>query len=176
MSSSRDAQKTQAWLVGGGIASLAAAMHLIKRAKVPANHIHILDFHDSSGGAMYISGDSTKGYNINAGAQLFLHENCIDELRSMIPNPQGPGMPTKSSTGEHMLKGETHQANFLAVKLLGEHQAKSYIHRLQIGIKHRLNLVTLIVENEEKTGSKRICDIFHESFFETEFWLLWSTM
>jgi oleate hydratase len=175
MSSSRDAQKTQAWLIGGGIASLAAAVHLIKRAEVPANHIHILDVHDSSGGAMHISGDSAKGYVINAGAQPYLHEDCVEELRSMLPNLQGPIKLPKRLAGENMQRSETHQGNFLAVKLMREQQTESCIHWLHVGIKHRLSLVKLIMENEETIGSKSICDIFQDSLFQTEFWLLWST-
>jgi len=43
MNSVRDPKKTDAYLMGGGIASLAAATHLIQDARVLANQIHIIE-------------------------------------------------------------------------------------------------------------------------------------
>jgi oleate hydratase len=50
VSTVRDPESTQAWLVGSGIASLAAAVHLIRDARVPGGNIHILDRHAQTGG------------------------------------------------------------------------------------------------------------------------------
>lgn len=39
----RQPELTDAYLIGGGIASLAAAVHLIQDAHLPASQIHILE-------------------------------------------------------------------------------------------------------------------------------------
>jgi hypothetical protein len=45
-------ENTNAYLVGGGIASLAAAVHLIQDAHVPASQIHIIESSSVPGGCM----------------------------------------------------------------------------------------------------------------------------
>src|SRR5690606_39406165 len=47
-----DAQQSHLWIVGGGIAGMAAAAFAIRDAKVPAQNIHILEELDVSGGSM----------------------------------------------------------------------------------------------------------------------------
>ena len=38
-----DAQQSHLWIIGGGIAGMAAAAFAIRDAKVPAKNIHILE-------------------------------------------------------------------------------------------------------------------------------------
>ncbi len=47
-----DAKKAHVWLVGGGIASMAAAAFLIRDAGVPGEQIHILEELGLIGGAL----------------------------------------------------------------------------------------------------------------------------
>jgi oleate hydratase len=51
----------EAFLVGGGIVSLAAAVHLIQDADVPASQIHILESSSESGGSMDGAGNPHDG-------------------------------------------------------------------------------------------------------------------
>ncbi|KAJ5520914.1 hypothetical protein N7463_001367 [Penicillium fimorum] len=55
MAPTRDPKDVQTWLIGSGGASLAAAVHLINRGKVPARQVHIFDAHHRPGGAMKTS-------------------------------------------------------------------------------------------------------------------------
>lgn len=41
-----DAQQSHLWIIGGGIAGMAAAAFAIRDAKVPAKNIHIFFVHD----------------------------------------------------------------------------------------------------------------------------------
>ena len=66
----RDPKKTNAYLVGGGIASLAAAVHLIQDANVPASQIHILESGPVPGGSMDGAGNSESGYILRGGRML----------------------------------------------------------------------------------------------------------
>jgi oleate hydratase len=63
----RDPNDTQAWLIGSGIASLAAAVHLIRDPLLPAQIIHILDRHTATGGGIKSSGNAEKGYVLHTG-------------------------------------------------------------------------------------------------------------
>lgn len=83
---SRDPNNVQAWLVGSGIASLTAALHLIKEAKVPGPNVHIIDTHKGSGGGMRISGNEEGGYFLPYECTPHFHGNCVERLLSLIPS------------------------------------------------------------------------------------------
>lgn len=56
-----DPYLVHAYLVGGGIASLAAACHLVQDAKLPGHNIHILEEMYVPGGSMDGAGDAKHG-------------------------------------------------------------------------------------------------------------------
>lgn len=69
----RQLNHIQAWLIGSGIASISAAVHLIKDAKVSGTNIHILDLHSGFGGGMNPSGDAQNGYFLPFECRPHLH-------------------------------------------------------------------------------------------------------
>lgn len=86
----RDPNDVQAWLVGSGIASLTAALHLIKEAKVPGPNIHIIDTHKGSGGGMRIQGNEEGGYFLPYECTPHFHGSCVERLLSLIPSAADP--------------------------------------------------------------------------------------
>lgn len=71
MAPERNPQNVHAWLIGSGVASLAAAVYLVKQANVLARRVHIIDIHHGSGGAMKTSGNSGDGYVLHTGTQPY---------------------------------------------------------------------------------------------------------
>jgi oleate hydratase len=57
-----DPSKTNVYLVGSGIASLASAVYLIKDAKVPGENIHIMEQDKVIGGCLDGAGGEEEGY------------------------------------------------------------------------------------------------------------------
>ena len=57
----------KAHLVGGGIASLAAAAHLIKDGNMLGGNIHVYEAGDGIGGCLRGYGDAAHGYVIPVG-------------------------------------------------------------------------------------------------------------
>jgi hypothetical protein len=47
--------------------------------------------------------------------------------------------------------------------------------KFQIAMKYRMSLVGLMMENEASMGTKKIEDVFDKEFFDTSFWMLWSS-
>ncbi|KAL3492147.1 streptococcal 67 kDa myosin-cross-reactive antigen like family-domain-containing protein [Aspergillus germanicus] len=86
----RDSNNIQAWLVGSGISSLAAALHLIKDAKVPGPSIHIIDTHNGSGGGMRMQGDEESGYYLPFECSPHFHGSYVEKLLSLIPSETDP--------------------------------------------------------------------------------------
>jgi len=176
MPHNRDPQDVQAWLIGSGIASLAAAVHLVKQANVPARQVHILDVHKGSGGAMEeVSGNSNDGYILHTGAQPYFHEDCVEELLAMVPSSDNPKKTVWETILDYELYGEPgNKAKTRVIRPSGE-TAKVDAHRMQIGAKLRMDLIVFLLDRERASDSKRISDVFDGSFFQTEFWSLWST-
>ncbi|KAJ6134151.1 hypothetical protein N7523_000473 [Penicillium sp. IBT 18751x] len=176
MTPTRDPKDVQAWLVGSGVASLAAAVHLIKQGKVPAHQVHILDVHHGSGGAMKTSGSSQEGYILHTGAQPYFHEDCVKDLLSMVPSLGNLGKTSWEDIKEHELYTKPiNKAHTRAIRQTEEGLRNVDMHHLRIGAKLRMDLIRFILDGEKGFDSKRIRDVFEESFFESEFWILWAT-
>ena len=176
MTPTRNHKDVQAWLIGSGVASLAAAVHLIKQGKVPAHQIHIIDVHHGSGGAMKVSGNSHEGYVLHTGAQPYLHEDCVKDLLSMVPSEGTPEKSVWENIKEHELYSRPiNKARTRAVRQSEEGLRNVDMHHLRIGAKLRMDLIKFILDGERWFDSKKIRDVFEETFFESEFWNLWST-
>ena len=66
-----------AYLVGSGLASLAAACFLVRDAQMPGDHIHILEAMDIAGGACDGIFDPTRGYIMRGGREMENHFECL---------------------------------------------------------------------------------------------------
>jgi oleate hydratase len=89
---------SKVYLVGGGIASLASAVYLIKDAGVPGENIHILEQDDVLGGALDGTGDPDNGYIIRGGRMHEEHFVCYWDLMSYIPSYDDPNVSVKDES------------------------------------------------------------------------------
>lgn len=174
----RDPRSTNAWLIGSGIASLAAAVHLIHDANVPGSHIHILDRQERTGGGITSSGDANTGFVINTGSLPYFHDECVENLLSLVPTQKGSSKSLLDSIrsdelSETSRRQETAHTRFLRNK--GGKAEGSDAKRLYIGPYNRLQLMKILLEGETMLGRHRIQDYFSDDFFGTDFWTLWST-
>ena len=80
-----------AYLVGSGLASLAAACFLVRDAQMPGSHIHILEAMDIAGGACDGIFDPTRGYVMRGGREMENHFECLWDLFRSIPSLETPG-------------------------------------------------------------------------------------
>jgi oleate hydratase len=172
----RQPSKIQAWLIGGGIASLAAAVHLIRDAKVPGSKIHVLDVHRGSGGGMETTGNPTTGYMVYTGRQPYFHNGCMGELLSLVPHPMDSDKTLLETLREDMT-GRRPQGGpstrFIAPTTHGPEKVST--KSIPMALHHRLGLMKIMLESEKALGKGRIRDFLNEEFFETGFWFLWST-
>ncbi|KNG90460.1 67 kDa myosin-cross-reactive antigen family protein [Aspergillus nomiae NRRL 13137] len=173
----RDAQNVQAWLVGNGLASLAAAVYLTRECNVPGRNIHILDLHPGFEGEMATLGDAENGYFLPYQCLPHVYGTCIEGLLSLVPSILDSD---KSLLGDIQEFGRQHQSHPKAPTTPGTIRLKApdsrgvYTEGFQLGLKHRLELIKVILESEKTLASKKINEAFDKSFFETGFWLHWS--
>ena len=81
-----------AYLVGSGLASLAAACFLVRDGQMPGSHIHILEAMDIAGGACDGIYDATRGYVMRGGREMENHFECLWDLFRSIPSIETPGV------------------------------------------------------------------------------------
>jgi len=175
----RKPEETNAYLVGGGIASLAAAAHLIHDAKVPANQIHIIESGSVPGGSMDAAGDSEKGYVMRGGRMLNFSYLCTYDLLSIIPSLTDPAKTVKQEIDEfNAIPGNKSNAH---ARLVGKGEKGPEIldvKKMGLSWKDREDLLKLAgpLQTEDTLGEKRIDECFDKSFFQTKFWYMWDTM
>ena len=81
-----------AYIVGSGLASLAAACFLVRDGQMPGDHIHILEAMDIAGGACDGIYDAIRGYVMRGGREMENHFECLWDLFRSIPSIETPGV------------------------------------------------------------------------------------
>jgi oleate hydratase len=164
-----DPASGQFYLVGGGIASLAAAAFLIRDGHVRGCDITILEALDKPGGSLDGAGTAEGGYVVRGGRMLESKYLCTYDLFSSIPTLDD----SKSVTQEIFDWNETIRTSSKSrlVRNGKREDAPAY----GLDEKHLLTLGRLSIEPEVMLGNSRISDHFDSSFFETNFWLMWCT-
>ncbi|RZG75366.1 oleate hydratase [Acinetobacter sp. WCHAc060025] len=169
-----DANKAHLWIIGGGIAGMAAAAFAIRDAKVPAQNIHILEELDISGGSM--DGGHTPHTTqawVTRGGRMLTDETylCLWDLFSSIPSLENPEISVREECREFNEQVKTHaQARLIDA----EHQILD-ASKLGLSTLNRAQMLRLLAAKEEKIGSRRIDEFFDDSFFNTNFWRMWRT-
>ena len=97
-----------AYLIGGGIASLAAAAFLIRDGNFRGHNIRIFEESPRLGGSLDASGDSEQGYVMRGGRMIESRYVCTYDLFSTIPTFDG----TQTVTQEIFKWNETMKTLF----------------------------------------------------------------
>jgi oleate hydratase len=157
------------YLVGGGIASLAAAAFLIRDANVLGHNITILEEREVFGGSLDGVGAPESGYVYRGGRMLESKYVCTYDLFSSIPTPD----QSRTVTEEIFDWNKTMKTSSQSRLVRGGHRVDAPEYGLSE--KHILTLERLAAEPEAMLGKSAIEDQFDRSFFKTNFWLMWCT-
>lgn len=160
---------SKCYIVGGGIASLAAAAFLIRDADIPGNRITILESSKSLGGSLDAVGSPEAGYVMRGGRMFESKYLCTFDLFSSIPTLDG----TRSVTQEIIDWNRTIKTR--SKSRLFRNGRREDAPELGLSERQILKLHWLGVAPESSLGRTSIADHFDEDFFETNFWLMWCT-
>ena len=162
---------SRAYLVGGGIASLASAAYLIRDGGIPGANIVIFEETDAIGGSLDGQGSAETGYFMRGG-RMFTDEayTCTYDLLSSIPSLSDPHTTVRDEirTFNEAMKSHSH------CRLVAG-GAKVDVSTMGFSNKDRLALIALMAASEGSLGARRIEDYFQPSFFKTPFWYMWCT-
>ena len=85
------AEKKSAYIVGGGLAGLAAAVFMIRDAHMEGKKIHVLEEEPVAGGSLDGTNRPEYGYIIRGGREMENHFECLWDMYRSIPSLEIPG-------------------------------------------------------------------------------------
>lgn len=157
----------RAWLVGGGIATLAAAVYLIRDAQLPGAQIHVLE-QDTIGGSLDAGGSLVQGFSMRGSRMYGAAYQLMWELLSHIPSLDDPDKSVAQDTLEFWVRAPWNDRARLV-----EHGHVVDAEAYGLSNKDRVDLIGLMLRGEQALGARRIDECFDRHFFATHFWILW---
>jgi oleate hydratase len=161
------------WIVGGGIAGLAAAAFAIRDADFHGK-IHILEELPVAGGSMD-GGISpvTPGALVTRGGRMLEQRAyaCTWNLFATIPSAQDPDTTVLQEIIDFNETVRTHAR----ARLIDARHRIIDTRDLGLSIRDKLAMGRLIMSPEGLLGSRRIDEVFTGRFFTSAFWQMWRT-
>ena len=166
-------EEKSAYLVGSGLASLAAACFLVRDAQMPGKNIHILEAMDIAGGACDGIDDPTRGYVMRGGREMEDHFECLWDLFRSIPSLEVEGA---SVLDEYywLNKRDPNYSLCRATEKLGEDAHTD--GKFRLSQKGSMEIMKLFFTRDEDLYDKTIEEFFDDEVFQSDFWLYWRTM
>ena len=168
----KEIENKKAYLIGGGIASLAAAHYLIRDGHMNPENIRILEQSDILGGSMDGGRNAENGYLARGGREMEEHYECMWDLFANVPSLEEAGRTVLDEFKE-LNDADPNYSNCRAIANRGE---KLDFSSLGLGKEHVSQLTKLFLAKEEQIGGVTVEQFFEPTFFETDFWLYWRSM
>lgn len=165
-------EERRAYMVGGGIASLSAAVLLIRDAGFRGSNLCVIEELPVAGGALDGAGDPIRGY-VSRGGRMLTEETyvCLWNVLDSIPSIDDPTASVKQRAWAFNEEWRS-QAK---ARLIDRQRRIVDASDLGFSLQDRLELVRLLVTPERALHTLRIEDCFSAHFFDTNFWAMWRT-
>jgi len=168
-----DVDKKSAYLVGSGLASLAAACFLVRDGQMKGEHIHILEELSIPGGACDGINDSQKGFIIRGGREMENHFECLWDLFRSIPSIETEG----ASVLDEFYWLNKKDLNFSLMRATVNRGQDAHTDgKFGLSDKASMEIVKLFMTLDKDLYDKKISEVFTDEFFTSNFWLYWRTM
>ena len=169
----RRATDINVYMIGSGIGSLAAAVYLIRDAKVPGKNIQIMEALDSDGGSLDGAGNASSGFMIRGGRMLNIPTyECLQDIMTEIPSLEFDKFSLEDEFLNYNEEFKTHSN----ARLVDKNGRRVDVRKMGFSAEDRMDMEKLVLmETEKSLGAKRIDQVFGKHFFKTNFWLMWQT-
>ena len=162
-----------AYLVGAGLASLAAACFLVRDGQMKGENIHILEEQKLAGGACDGIKDASKGFIIRGGREMENHFECLWDLFRSIPSLE---TEEASVLDEYYWLNKKDPNYSLMRATINRGEDAHTDGKFGLSEKASMEIIKLFMTKDEDLYDKKITDVFTDEFFESNFWLYWRTM
>ncbi len=169
----KDVDKKSAYIIGTGLAGLAAAFYLVRDGQMKGEHIHLLEKLELAGGSCDGEKDVTKGFYMRGGREMDNHFEVMWDMFRDVPSIETPGV---SVLDEYYWLNK-HDPNYsLCRASINRGQDAHTDKKFKLDKESATALSTLFITPEKDLEGKKISDVLPDSFWTTNFWLYWQTM
>lgn len=167
-------EKRKAFIVGGGIAGLAAAAFLIDDAGMPGKNITIYEKRHDVGGCCGIIGNEGK-YVCPGEREMEPNMECLWYLCSKIPSLDSPGRSVLDETVEVNKELPIHSECRL---LQDQGHIWEGVHDFKMGKEATMKMLEFVTAPEKELENMTIEEFFGKDseFFESPMWWCFHTM
>ncbi|MFK0162692.1 oleate hydratase [Rhizobium sp. NPDC090279] len=163
----------KAWIIGSGIAGLAAAFYMIRDGRMAGEDITILDAIDIEGGSLDGAGNPDEGYIIRGGREMNWN---YDNLWDMFQDVQALELPEGHSVLDEYRLVNDNDPNFSKARLMHKRGEIRDFSTLGLSRSQQWELIRLLLKRKEDLDDITIEQYFSAGFLETNFWYLWRSM
>lgn len=161
------------YVVGSGLAGLAAAAFLVRDAQVDGLKIHVLEADPIPGGALDGIQDPKDGFKIRGGREMEDHFECLWDLFRSIPSLETEG----ASVLDDFYWLNKDDPNYSLMRSTQEQGKDGRADgKFRLSRKAQTELTKLFLTRDEDLEGKRITDVLGEEFLRSTFWMYWRTM
>lgn len=165
--------KKSAYIIGTGLAGLAAAFYLVRDGQMKGDRIHVLEKLELAGGSCDGYRDVTKGFFMRGGREMDNHFECMWDMFRDVPSIEDPGV---SVLDEYYWLNK-HDPNYSLCRATVNRGEDAHTDRkFNLDKDSAMALSRLFITPEKQLEGKKISEVLPDSFWQTNFWLYWQTM
>jgi len=162
-----------AYIVGSGLAALAAACFLVRDGQMSGKRVHILEKDPIPGGACDGYQYDNLGYVMRGGREMDNHFECMWDLFRSIPSIETEGV---SVLDEYYWLNKR-DPNYSLMRATVNQGEDAYTDgKFGLSDKGAMEIMKLFFTPDEDLYDKRINEIFDDEVLNSNFWLYWRTM
>lgn len=167
-------QSRKAWIVGGGIAGMAAAFYLIRDGHMPGANITIIEGAGIEGGSLDGAGNPEDGYIVRGGREMNWN---YDNLWDMFQDVPALELPEGFSVLDEYRLANDADPNWSKSRLMHKQgQVLPDFTRFGLSRKQQWEVVSLLLKRKDQLDDLTIADHFSEGFLASNFWFLFRSM
>lgn len=165
-------EEKSAYLIGTGIASLAAGCFLIRDAHMDGSKITFLEQLEIPGGSLDGNVRQNAGYVARGGREMGHHFEVLWSLFSSLPATEDPSM----SVLDYFYYTNLDDPNYSNCRITRKQGERYDNGKFNLGQDLAKELALFVAMSDEELENKGIDEIFSKELLESDFWTLWRTM
>lgn len=162
-----------AYIVGSGLAALAAACFLVRDGQMNGKRVHVLEKDPIPGGACDGYQYSNIGYVMRGGREMDNHFECMWDLFRSIPSIETEGV---SVLDEYYWLNKRDPNYSLMRATVNRGEDAHTDGKFGLSDKGAMEIMKLFFTPDEELYDKPITDVFDEEVLNSNFWMYWRTM